>query len=339
MFSSRHGAESPLPPHPRGVPETKGLPSTRLTVPAPPGLRQEGTLHARVGFRFQAHRPASCRQHLPRPSRVPGTQADFCFAAAPPRPCEDRRSGLPQHASHLAPLTPVRGSADTDPAPAHACVEHATRSMPGGYIPAGCPAQAKPRAAAGSRALLSAKIPRASKAKRHAPSTPRRIRNTARQRPTGPRARRKEHARRLQGHTGYKREGHARPLCPRDYEGSGGIRREGHTRPLWGHAGSGPPGIWGKVSVSDRPEPAFRPEAVRKRTTGHQTTGRPGFPPGQAHPAQAAGNTFWENTAMRRAAFPPRSRTRRTRPAGHGPEARRKAGGAASLIVWKRPAR
>lgn len=51
MFSSRHGAESPLPPHPRGVPETKGLPSTRLTVPAPPGLRQEGTLHARVGFR------------------------------------------------------------------------------------------------------------------------------------------------------------------------------------------------------------------------------------------------------------------------------------------------
>lgn len=217
MFSSRHGAESPLPPHPRGVPETKGLPSTRLTVPAPPGLRQEGTLHARVGFRFQAHRPASCRQHLPRPSGVPGTQADFCFAAAPPRPCEARRSCLPQHAPHLAPSRPceARPARRAPIRPLRTPVWNTPReACRGGYIPAGCPAQAKPRAAAGSRALLSAKIPRASKAKRHAPSTPRRIRNTARQRPTGPRARRKGHVRRLQGHTGYRREGVRPPPLP-----------------------------------------------------------------------------------------------------------------------------
>lgn len=217
--------------------------------------------------------------------------------------------------------------------------------MPGGYIPAGCPAQTKPRAAAGSRALLSAKIPRASKAKRHAPSTPRRIRNTARQRPTGPRARRKEHARRLQGHTGYRREGHARPLCLRDYEGSEGIRREGHTRPLWGTPDRGRPAYGGRLPY----------QTVRNRRSGLKRcgSGQPGIrqPDGRVsrrdkpirHRRRATrfGKTrrCAGRPSRRGAAHATQAKARRTRPAGHGPEARRKAGGAASLIVWKRPAR
>lgn len=216
MFSSRHGAESPLPPHPRGVPETKGLPSTRLTVPAPPGLRQEGTLHARVGFR--GRRPIfALRLPLHARARI-GVAVCHSMPLISPPHARARLGPLGGHRS--GPCARLCGTRH---------VKHA-----GGIHTAGCPAQAKPRAAAGSRALLSAKIPRASKAKRHAPSMPRRIRNTARQRPTGPRARRKEQARRLQGIPGIDGEGHARPLCPRDYEGSEGIRREGYARPLWG---------------------------------------------------------------------------------------------------------
>lgn len=265
----------------------------------------------------------AARGHPPRPSGVPGTQADFCFAAAPPRPCEDRRGGLPQHASHLAPLTPVRGSArsaGTDPAPAHACVEHATRSMPGG--PAGCPAQAKPKAASGSRALLSAKIPRASKAKRHAPSTPRRIRNTARQRPKAPA---------LGGKS-----------MRAAFKGIPGIDGRGTPAPFGGTPDRGRPAYGGRLPY----------QTVRNRRSGLKRcgSGQPGIrqPDGRVSrrdkPIRHRRRATRFGKARRCAGRPSRrgatqAKARRTRPAGHGPEARRKAGGAASLIVWKRPAR
>lgn len=313
-------------PHPRGC--GKRAPSTpewgsvfKLTGL----LLVASTFHARVGFR--GHRPIfALRLPLHARARIGVAVCHSMPLISPPsRPCEDRRAPIRPLRTPVwnTPREACRGDTYRRDAPRRQ--NQGRRPAPEPCCPPRYPAQARPRGMPRQRPAGFGTRPGKG--------------------PQAPALGGKSMRAAFKGIPGINGRGTPAPFAPgtmrvaEEFDGRGTPAPCGGTpdrgRPAYGgrlpyqtvrnrrsglkRCGSGQPGIRqpdGRVSRRDKPI-RHRRRATRFGKT-RRCAGRP---------------------SRRGAAPATQSKARRTRPAGHGPEARRKAGGAASLIVWKRPAR